>query len=185
MKKLITIVMSALSAAVAFNGYAGGGTISGCEFRHMSTVSFPGYTDVPVLTNFPALIRLKANSPAGFSYADCAKETLRFADADGNLIPHEIDTWDTEGESLVWVSVPELKRGTRILMCYDPVGVPPAVTASDVWDRAGYQGVYHLNEESGAALDSTSAGRSAIWMRFVCATRSVRRIGLRPSMTLA
>lgn len=60
------------------------------------------------LTDFPALVRLSA-SIDGFNYADFTDQTdgtdLAFVDADGNLLPHEIDTWNTFGESLVWVKV--------------------------------------------------------------------------------
>lgn len=132
--------------------------------RHVA-ITFSGYAGTTALANFPALIRLKADSPAGFSYAHCRPETIRFADADGNLIPHEIDTWDVEGESSVWVSIPELTKDTMITMYFDPPAAElakvPRVNAADVWSCAGYAVVHHLGEADGTARDSTENGINA------------------------
>ena len=80
-------------------------------FSKKSDITVSGYAGSTTLANFPVLVRLAANSPSGFAYADCAADgsDIRFADADGDLIPHEIDTWKTDGESLIWVQVPSKK----------------------------------------------------------------------------
>ena len=64
-------------------------------FAKKSVLTISGYSGSTTLANFPVLVRLAANSPDGFDYADCAADgsDLRFADANGDLIPHEIDTW--------------------------------------------------------------------------------------------
>jgi len=61
---------------------------------------------------------------------------LRFTDADGKLIPHEIDTWDEGGTSCVWVKVPTLAAGTRIVALCDCVQ-PDTPSAESVWDGVG------------------------------------------------
>ena len=73
-----------------------------------------GYTGTETLTDFPVLVRLSPASVHGFAYADCLFDgaDLRFTDAAGELIPHEIDTWNTAGESLIWVKVPVLTGTT-------------------------------------------------------------------------
>ena len=90
-KLLIAVVAAASTLFVALSARA--------EFT--CELSFPQAPST-ALANFPVLVRLAANSPDGFDYADCATDgsDLRFADANGDLIPHEIDTWnDASGEA--------------------------------------------------------------------------------------
>ena len=128
------------------------------QYKESFNVKFSGYAGSTTLTNFPALIRLSA-ALNGFDYTKCADGAdLRFSDADGNLIPHEIDTWNAGGESLVWVQVPELTSTTIIKAHYGykGAGQPPAVTATDVWTN-GYVAVWHMKAESGRSqLNSTT-----------------------------
>jgi hypothetical protein len=126
---------------------------SGYE-RHFN-VSFPGYTGGTALTNFPVLVRL-SSSLNDFNYAKCKAANggdLRFSDDDGNLIPSEIDTWDPNGTSLVWVKVPTLTRTTVIHAHYGCAN-PIAMNPQDVWDE-NYVGVWHLGE-SGLPLKESS-----------------------------
>ncbi len=110
------------------------------NFARSSTITVSGYAGSSVLTNFPVLVRLSAGSPTGFSYADCQSDgsDLRFTDSSGNLIPHEIDTWDTNGTSCVWIKVPVLSGTETSLLLYYGAGDQqslPAVSAADVWTR--------------------------------------------------
>ncbi|MBR3086818.1 MAG: DUF2341 domain-containing protein [Kiritimatiellae bacterium] len=118
------------------------------KYARKFTVSFPGAPD-GTLADFPVLVKVAENSPAGFSYADCAKpegRDLRFADADGNLLACEVDTWNTNGASAVWVKVPALTASTKITAYYGWSFAPP-VDATNVWD-SGYVGVWHLGESA-------------------------------------
>lgn len=128
------------------------------------SISFGGYAGSTELTNFPALVRVSAAN--GFDYSKFkspgVNADLRFSDAEGNLIPHEIDTWAEDGESLVWVRVPRLTSATSIVAHYG-CSSPAAVTASDVWSE-GYAGVWHMNAAGGETTqaDSTANGLDAI-----------------------
>ena len=134
------------------------------RYSHSFSVSFPG-APATTLADFPVLVKLSEGSPTGFSYADCLKENgddLRFADADGNLLDSEVDTWDTNGVSSVWVKVPYLSSSAAIRGYYGWV-FAPAVAGTNVWSN-GYLGVWHLGEtarplkDSGAnSLDFTAA----------------------------
>ena len=135
-------------------------------------ISFPGYTGATTLTDFPVLVRLSA-ARNKFDYSKCAVNgyDLRFSDAEGNLLSHEIDTWDTTGESLVWVKVPSFDASTKITAHYGykGAGQPPAVTASDVWS-ADYVGVWHLGESSlpmkessGVSTDFSGATNTVVY----------------------
>ena len=122
-----------------------------------------GYTGSSTLTDFPVAVRLAANSPAGFSYADMADSTsgkeLRFADAAGKSLDYEVENWDASGTSLVWVKLPTLTKRTTFTMYYG--GKPTDdVTASRTWS-ADYVGVWHMSEENGAVSDSSGNGLSA------------------------
>jgi len=61
------------------------------------------------LNNFPALIILNTSIP-GFSYSQFKAngDDLRFEDANGVALAYEIEKWDTNGNSYVWVRIPEL-----------------------------------------------------------------------------
>ena len=87
---------------------------------------------------------------------------MMFTDAAGKAIPSEITTWNEGGTSLVWVSVPSLTKGTSIRMYYGN-GANPAGVNLAKWPV--YSGVWHLEEESGKALDSSANSFHAIPMQ--------------------
>ena len=67
-------------------------------------------------TDLPVLVRL-SEAITGFKYSDLAADgsDLAFGVDDETTVkiyPHEIDTWDPTGESLVWVKVPSVAAGT-------------------------------------------------------------------------
>lgn len=107
-------------------------------------------------------VRLSEAGIKGFSYADFKLENgadLVFFDAYGNVVPHEIDTWNPEGESLVWVRFPVVESGTALTCCY---GGPSAGDyAAQTW--AGYAGVWHLGliKDGTTYPNSTAAGSRA------------------------
>ena len=122
------------------------------SFTRKFTVTFAW--DGGTLVNFPALVRLSEYDETtgkgiqGFQYADFLKENggdLRFADSAGNLVPFEIDTWNSNGESLVWVKIPSLGASTKLTAYYGN-SIPPVVEGS-VWDD-NYVGVWHLGESA-------------------------------------
>ena len=100
------------------------------------------------LANFPVLVRLAEDAPTDFHYADCPTAScIWFTDENDDAIPCDVDTWDTTGESLVWVSVPSLSDAATIKMHWDAAGAPSGLPASsNVWSSAGYVGVWHMNE---------------------------------------
>ena len=73
------------------------------SFAKEMAITFTGFSGTE-LTNFPVLVRLSQNL-TGFSYADFSLPDggdLRFFDAGGNLLAHEIDTWNPNGVSTVF-----------------------------------------------------------------------------------
>ena len=132
------------------------------SYAYSFGIRFSGYRGEAALADFPVLVRLSA-SLNEFKYAKCKLANggdLRFSDANGNLLPSEVERWDPEGESLVWVKVPELTSETVITAHYGCVA-PDAVAPSDVWDEH-FVGVWHLGAGPGAVTqpDSTSNGQA-------------------------
>ena len=158
--KLLSIVVAAASTLfVALSARA--------EFT--CGLSFPSAPETP-LANFPVLVRVSETSLDGFYYTDCPTGScIWFTDASDNAIPCDIDTWDTTGESLVWVSVPSLSDDATIKMHWDAAGAPSGLPASsNVWSSAGYVGVWHMNElvydstkEKHYTPDSSASGWNA------------------------
>ncbi|MBQ6137066.1 MAG: DUF2341 domain-containing protein, partial [Kiritimatiellae bacterium] len=131
-------------AEPAGNTYAD--TFDAADYAKKVTVTFPGYAGGSALANFPVLVKL-STAIQGFSYADFKRangDDLRFTDAAGNLIPHEVDSWNSNGVSTVWVRVPSLTSSTTIKAHYGCT-LPVAVDSSAVWAN-GYVGVWHLGE---------------------------------------
>lgn len=128
-------------------------------------ITFNGYNRSETLADFPVLVRIGTNLP-GFSYshfASSAGADLRFTDAGGTrVIPSEIDEWNPNGVSTVWVQVPALSGTNTTILAY--WGNPAATTAlpgTNVWIPQSWEGlpsydiVYHLKEGSFPFADST------------------------------
>jgi endoglucanase len=129
------------------------------SFSKRMTVLFAGYAGAETLTDFPVLVKLSSDIP-GFSYSDFQMADggdLRFADSSGKHIPHEIDTWNPNGVSTVWVRVPLLTASTSIFACYGCAN-PPPVQGKDVWND-DYVGVWHLG---GASLPLRESSRKSV-----------------------
>ena len=157
MRKRTFILASAVAAAVICAPRA-----TFADYAKEFDVKFAGYKGSTTLTNFPALIRL-SKARNNFDYSKCELANggdTRFFDADGNLLPSEVDTWNPGGESLVWVSVPELNRDTTITVRYGNANAP-AVTSTDVWTN-GYLAVWHMDAAAGqlAQKDATANGKT-------------------------
>ena len=146
---------------VGLASYAPADVLDVTGYTRSVDLSVAGYTGTSTLANFPVLVRLGPSVP-GFHYADFASPDgadLVFTDADGTVIPHEIDTWNPNGESLVWVKLPSMSKNTSFRAYWgrtpDAANDPTAV-----W--SGYVSVHHFGEDSGNAIDATGHGYDGI-----------------------
>lgn len=142
-------------------------------YARQMALTVDGYTGAETLTDVPVLVRL-STAIEGFCYGDFADASggdLIFTDESGSTVyPHEIDEWHTNGESLVWVKLPLMANGTKFKAGYgggrgatalpDGDGRAASPLAAAVW--SDYAGVWHMNEDSGTAYDSTANGLDGI-----------------------
>ncbi len=131
-------------------------------YRYRMKIAFPGYNRSETLSNFPALVTLDTNLP-GFNYQQFASATggdLRFTDASGlTAIPFEIDEWNTNGTSDVWVRVPQLAgTNTFVWAFWGNPSAPqplPSMTNGTVWS-GDHLLVWHLKEHALPFADSAA-----------------------------
>jgi len=142
--------------------------LNASDYTYKMKITFSGYNKTETLVDFPALVQIGTNIP-GFSASQLAVDggDLRFTDASGTReIPHEIDEWNPNGVSSVWVQVPSLSGNTNFIWAY---WGNPAATTPESWSTNGgvwvpafasapaYDVVYHLKEGSLPFADSTTA----------------------------
>ena len=128
-------------------------------WNYKSRISMAGYTRSGTLTNFPVLVVLGTNIP-NFKYSQMGSVTggdLRFTGTNGtDDLNFEIDQWNTNGNSYVWVQLPTLASTNDFLYAYwGQTGqtLPPCTTNGSTWSNA-YTAVWHMNQTN--AKDSTS-----------------------------
>ena len=159
-----TKVLLPLLLALALPAFALPGP-AGASYDWGAQLTVAGYdADKASLADFPVLVRISEGAPSGFLYSQMRLQDgadLCFVDMDGNGLPFEIDTWNTNGESLVWVKLPSMEQGASFVMCWGSASSGKAVCADNPF--AGYKGVWHMNETnavdaSGSGNDGTAAG---------------------------
>ncbi|MGQ0506327.1 MAG: DUF2341 domain-containing protein [Myxococcaceae bacterium] len=121
------------------------------------------------LTNFPFLLsmtdaELRAVASGG-RVQNANGFDLVFTDSAETIkLDHELESYDaTTGRAVIWVRIPALSSTTDTVL-YFYFGNASVSSSQEnpngVWSAAGYRGVWHLGENSGNALDSTSYGSS-------------------------
>ena len=124
------------------------------EFERYLPFTVTGYPGTETLTNFPVLVEVRKNDTNGFSYDDfyhTGGRDIAFVDEKGHVIPHEIDTWNPNGMSLIWVRLPEMNNGTKFTMCYRSPLVHPPDDPGNTFER--YVGVWHMNEKGDGIVE--------------------------------
>ena len=113
------------------------------------------------ISGLPVPVRL-STAISGFSYGDITQtgssKDLYFVDGENNVLPYEIEKWNEQGESIIWVRVPTFAAGAHIYMYYGGPAVEQ--NAAAVW--SGYTGVWHMAEESGTVADATGNNLDAV-----------------------
>lgn len=119
--------------------------------RIFINTSSTGANMTPAVGQFPLLVRLDSNS-ASFAKMLPAGADIRFADPDGTLLPHEIESFDAAAKTCVaWVRVPAidaLSQSDYIVLFWNNPAAQSSSNSSAVFDTAlGYAGIWHFGEE--------------------------------------
>lgn len=119
--------------------------------RIFINTSSTGANMTPAVGQFPLLVRLDSNS-ASFAKMLPAGADIRFADPDGTLLPHEIESFDAAARTCVaWVRVPSidaLSQSDYIVLFWNNPAAQNSSNSSAVFDTAlGYAGIWHFSEE--------------------------------------
>ncbi|HXT13237.1 MAG TPA: DUF2341 domain-containing protein, partial [Candidatus Angelobacter sp.] len=135
-------------------------TLIPTDYSHSMKITFSGYNRSTALSNFPMLVNFSTNVP-GFAYDQFTSpkaNDLRFTDPAGIILNHEIDQWNTNGVSSVWVNVPLIASSTNYIMAYwgNPAdsNAPPFTKNGSTWP--GFSAVMHLKETGFPYADSTT-----------------------------
>ena len=143
--------------------------------KYTSIMTIEGYSGETELENFPVAVRISTANIPGFDYSKCDGEgDITFTDDEGNILPHEVEVWNTEGESVAWVSIPKLSTVvaedtttyTTFKMHWGHETKLANIRSNEVWTAADYRGVWHMNEydpEKLTQYDSTGNGFNATY----------------------
>jgi autotransporter-associated beta strand protein len=156
----------------------GTGSFNSNAFPFRVQVQFCGYGRDETLTNFPALVAL-GSGVTNFDYSlflSANAGDLRFTDGDmTRLLNYEVDTWNTNGTSYVWVQVPGLAGATSSVWALwgnAAAATAPASTTNGATWSEGYAGVWHLGESSGVFRDSASTNNGTLTDANASSTRA-------------
>ncbi|MFO1006645.1 MAG: DUF2341 domain-containing protein [Planctomycetaceae bacterium] len=135
-------------------------------------LTFDNATRAENLTDFPILVTLDTNR-FDYSLAQANGADIRFVDTDGTVLDYEIETWNPNGQSAIWVKVPRIDASSgsdSIWMYYGNAAASDAQNPTGVWSN-GYVGVWHLSgnpseamaiqDSSSSQVDGTSIGMDA------------------------
>ena len=155
-------LLSTLWLAIAGIGAAGlahAEAVDTLRWRASLELRLSGYCGTSALADFPVLVTLDPATSTGFRYVDFAPqgEDLRFTDAGNTVVlSHEIETWNSNGISRIWVRVPSLvsNQVIRAFWQNSEAGAPGSAT---VWD-AGFRGVWHLSDTLNDATTNANNG---------------------------
>jgi hypothetical protein len=124
------------------------------KFTHTMTLTFSNYSGSSALMDFPMLVELGTHL-SNFSYNSFLTELggdLRFYDATpgsatvGQELEYEVEKWDVDGKSQIWIRVPTLDANTKVIAAWanpDDKELPAYRYTGNTWS-GGFAGVYHL-----------------------------------------
>ncbi|MGN1359558.1 MAG: DUF2341 domain-containing protein [Kiritimatiellia bacterium] len=169
-------ICAALAAlAVSFSLAFGAVDLTG--FSHKFTLTLPE-DFAGELEGFPVLLRLSSETLPSLTADTFQTEDgrdLLFVDADGNAVPHEVQSWNPAGESLVWVRFPLAKAGaTLTAYCGNP-DWQPELDPTAVWD--GFVGVWHMDTIDPDTLATPDASGHALDLIAKSASQTVSASG--------
>ncbi|MBA7467459.1 hypothetical protein ES707_02677 [subsurface metagenome] len=123
----------------------------GGSWSYRKKLVFDNSDQTENLTDFPVMVKL---TPTRINYSDVGNADgtdLRFIDSDNSTeLKYHIEEWNSSGDSIIWVKVPQIDGSSNIDFIYMYYGNSGA---SDVQDSSGtfsnnYVAVWHMDESS-------------------------------------
>ena len=134
------------------DGDAGVGQGEWGKWNYCRKLSFDDSALSQSLWEFPVPILLNGER-IDYGATGAGGADLRFWDRTGKeRLPHEIENWNVEGSSVVWVRVPRidpLSQDDAIWMCYGNPDAEDGQAPARVWDD-GFLAVWHLADPVGS-----------------------------------
>jgi hypothetical protein len=131
----------------------------GEDWTYRKSLTFNNSAQGENLIDFPVLVTL---TPGNFDYSHCGSDgrDIRFVDADDTTqLDYQIEKWNDNGDSTIWVRVPQIDGSSStdyIWLYYGNPGAADAQAPENVWD-SNYRAVWHLSEGgTGTRFDSTA-----------------------------
>lgn len=147
-------------------------------FGYHARLSVTSYSGAAV-ADFPMLVRLRENEPQGFRYNQTEPNGagLRFYAVDdtgavvledgvAKPLPYEVEAWNPDGETAIWVKVPRYEAGQVAVMCWglvDGYEMPARPATTDVWKD--FTAVYHMTETIDELTATTKSKDSTAYKR--------------------
>lgn len=153
MKRFVTAARSAVAFLFVSLMFTAMAEVTPDDYAKKLTITLSDAVGEGELENFPVLVRL-SESIQGFKYADFKEvkgADMIFTDEAGNLLSHEVDTWDASGTSLVWVKIPSAQAGVKIVCYFGGPSAAETVDPTAVWSN--YTGVWHMGETKRGTYD--------------------------------
>jgi outer membrane protein assembly factor BamB len=131
-------------------------------YRYRMKIQFGGYRGAETLVNFPVLIVVN-DAIEGFAYDQMIYgngSDLRFVAADEQTyLKYEFEQWDINGDSKIWVNVPEIaSRETYVWLYWSNAEShqhPLCTSDGSVWSDE-FANVWHMNNDAGVLNDATA-----------------------------
>ncbi|MDD2597973.1 MAG: c-type cytochrome [Kiritimatiellae bacterium] len=137
--------------------YATAEAVTAAQWGRSIDISINGYQGSSSLSDFPVLVSLNPTAIPGLDYHDFNAQgsDLRFTDsANAILLEHEIELWNTNGISRIWVRVPHL-ASSCVIKAFWKNTAASAQPSSATWE-SGFSGVWHLADN----LDDSTPNRN-------------------------
>jgi hypothetical protein len=138
-------------------------------------IQFTGYNKSGTLTNFPVLVALSSNiNNSTFDYNQFVSSfgtDLRFYASDASReLNYEVEQWNPNGTSYVWVQVPTISSSNDFIWAYfgdpDNVTAPAYTKNGSTWDST-FAAVWHFSDYvpcNGMQKDSTTNHNDIQWL---------------------
>jgi len=133
------------------------------NWNYRKKITFDNSGQSTNLTNFPVLVVLHSGN---FDYAKAKSDgaDIRFIDSDDSTsLDYEIEDWDPDGNSYIWVKVPQIDASSStdfIYLYYGNSSASDGQNPTGVWD-SDYKMVHHL--DGGIQNLGAETGNSTGW----------------------